>query len=85
MYAAKQLGVPFSFTGHANDLFQRRALLLKKLRRADFVSCISEWHRDFYMSTGADASKCHVIRCGVPVAGSGRLVNSITLANKFNF
>jgi colanic acid/amylovoran biosynthesis glycosyltransferase len=68
MYIAKQLKIPFSFTGHANDLFQRRSLLAKKLGRATFVSCISEWHRDFYISCGADPSKCHVIRCGVPVA-----------------
>ena len=67
MYLAMQLGVPFSFTGHANDLFQRRALLTKKLHRASFVACISEWHRSFYISAGADAAKCHVIRCGVPV------------------
>ena len=32
MYAARQLGVPFSFTGHANDLFQRRALLAPQAR-----------------------------------------------------
>src|SRR5438034_1221033 len=67
MYLAKQLGVPFSFTGHANDLFQRRALLKKKLARAAFVACISEWHKSFYISAGADPAKCHVVRCGVPV------------------
>ena len=50
MYAARQLGVPFSFVGHANDLFQRRRLLRTKLRRAAFVSCISEWHRALYRS-----------------------------------
>jgi colanic acid/amylovoran biosynthesis glycosyltransferase len=27
MYTAIQLQIPFSFTGHANDIFQRRALL----------------------------------------------------------
>ena len=68
MYAATQLGIPFSFTGHANDIFQRRSLLTKKLRRARFVACISEWHRDFYKSNGADESKCVIVRCGVPVS-----------------
>src|SRR5438034_4820529 len=68
MYMAKQLGVPFSFTGHANDLFQRRSLLEKKLSRAAFVACISEWHKSFYISAGADPAKCHVVRCGVPIA-----------------
>src|SRR5205807_2706156 len=62
MYAAKQLGIGFSFTGHANDLFQRRALLKNKLKRATFVACISQWHSEFYQSLGADPAKCHVIR-----------------------
>jgi glycosyltransferase involved in cell wall biosynthesis len=68
MYAARQLGVPFSFTGHANDLFQRRALLARKLERAAFVACISEWHRALYQGivpSGLD--RYHVIRCGVDV------------------
>ena len=66
MYAARQLGMPFSFVGHANDLFQRRRLLAKKLRRAAFVSCISEWHRALYQSIEPDRdAEFHVIRCGV--------------------
>jgi glycosyltransferase involved in cell wall biosynthesis len=69
MYAARQLGVPFSFTGHANDLFHRRALLKRKLRRAAFVSCISEWHRSLYRSIVPRDDRCYpVIRCGVDVA-----------------
>lgn len=66
MYAAKQLGIGFSFTGHANDLFQNRTLLAKKLARAEFVSCISEWHRGWYAEIEAgEESKRPVIRCGV--------------------
>lgn len=68
MYAAEHLGIPFSFTGHANDLFQRRALLQKKLERASFVSCISRWHRELYRSVAPDpGSKYVVVRCGVDV------------------
>jgi len=68
MYAARQLGVSFSFTGHANDLFQRRSLLLKKLERAAFVSCISEWHRDLYREVLPRPDDIYrVIRCGVDV------------------
>ena len=48
MCAARQLGVPFSFTGHANDLFDRRSLLAHKVGRAAFVACISRWHRELY-------------------------------------
>lgn len=68
MYVAQQLGVTFSFTGHANDLFQRRSLLLKKLERAAFVCCISQWHRDLYRQVRARPDDVYrVIRCGVDV------------------
>ncbi|MGD0766864.1 MAG: glycosyltransferase family 4 protein [Tepidisphaeraceae bacterium] len=66
MYAAMQMGIPFSFTGHANDIFQRRAILKTKLRRARFVACISRWHQSFYNTKCADmVNKYEVIRCGV--------------------
>ncbi|MBN9521615.1 glycosyltransferase family 4 protein [bacterium] len=66
MYAASHLGVPFSFTGHAHDLFRRRALLRRKLGRAAFVACISEWHRAFYQSLVPEAGpRLRLIRCGV--------------------
>ena len=66
MYAALHLGVTFSFVGHANDLFQRRSLLRRKLQRSAFVSCISEWHRDLYRSVEPSApERYRVIRCGV--------------------
>ena len=68
MYAAMQLGIPFSFTGHANDLFQRRAVLGRKLERAHFVACISKWHRAFYSEIDArDPDRYVVVRCGVDV------------------
>ena len=66
MYTARQLGVPFSFTGHANDLFQRRAMLGRKLERAAFVACISEWHKALYREICPHrADRFPVIRCGV--------------------
>ena len=67
MYAARQLHIPFSFTGHANDLFANRSLLVAKLRRAAFVACISEWHREHYRSVLPTISddRLVVIRCGV--------------------
>ncbi|MEM7808262.1 MAG: glycosyltransferase family 4 protein, partial [Planctomycetota bacterium] len=70
MYAADAAGVPFSFTGHANDLFQRRQLLRRKLERAAFVGCISEWHRDLYRSIHPDG-RYDVVRCGVPIGDYG--------------
>lgn len=69
MYAARQLGLPFSFTGHAVDLFRDRTLLLAKLRRARFVNCISEWHRAFYQGlVPRPQSQYPVVRCGVDLA-----------------
>ena len=68
MHCAQAMGVPFSFTGHAADLFRDRSALKTKLQRAAFVSCISHWHRAFYNDivprTDADYP---VIRCGVDV------------------
>lgn len=66
MYAAGAAGIPFSFTGHANDLFQRRQLLKKKLGRAKFVSCISHWHRNLYRTLmPREDTDFPIIRCGV--------------------
>lgn len=66
MYAARQLGITFSFTGHANDLFPNRTLLRKKLRRALFVNCISGWHRGFYKSiVDRPDADYPIVRCGV--------------------
>ena len=50
LYLARGLGVPFSFTGHAADLFVQRAALGFKLNQASFVACISQWHRSFYQA-----------------------------------
>jgi glycosyltransferase involved in cell wall biosynthesis len=70
MYAASVMGVPFSFTGHANDLFQRRSLLKRKLQRAAFINCISAWHQRFYVDIDPScAAKCRIVRCGVDVDG----------------
>jgi colanic acid/amylovoran biosynthesis glycosyltransferase len=66
MYAARQLGIPFSFTGHANDLFVHRSLLSQKLRRCKFVACISRWHQDLYREIlPVSEDKLPVVRCGV--------------------
>jgi len=68
MYCARQLGVSFSFTGHAVDLFRESALLKAKLRRASFVACISEWHQAFYGDLAAmEESRLPIVRCGVDV------------------
>lgn len=65
MYGAWLLGVPFTFTGHAADLFRERAALRDKIRRAERIVCISEFHREFYISQGADPAKLVIVYCGI--------------------
>lgn len=65
MYLAWLLDVPFSFTGHATDLFRDRCALADKIERADFIVCISSFHRDFYLSHGARESQCFIAYCGI--------------------
>jgi colanic acid/amylovoran biosynthesis glycosyltransferase len=65
MFGAWLLDRPFSFTGHAADLFRNRAALLDKIDRADFIICISEFHRQFYLDHGADPAKLHLVYCGI--------------------
>ncbi len=68
MFLARALKIPFSMTGHAADIFRDRILLAAKLQSADFVACISEWHRDWYRTIhDADDRHYPVIRCGVEV------------------
>lgn len=68
MYAADLLGVPFSFTGHAADLFRERCALADKIRAADRIICISEWHRRFFLEQGATPDQLAVMYCGIDVA-----------------
>ena len=65
MYGAWLLGLPFSFTGHAVDLFRDRVALDDKIRCADFIVCISEFHRQFYLEHGAHPHQLHIVYCGI--------------------
>jgi len=68
MYAAWLLEVPFSFTGHASDLFRDRCALEDKIRRAKFIACISEFHRRFYLQHGARPDQLFIAYCGIDLA-----------------
>lgn len=65
MYGAWLLGKPYSFTGHAADLFRNRAALHDKIRRAKFIVCISEFHREFFLENGARPEQLIVVYCGI--------------------
>ena len=64
-YGARLLNKPFSFTAHAADMYRDRVALLDKIDHADFIICISEFHRDFFVEHGADPSKLHIMYCGI--------------------
>lgn len=68
MYGAWLLEVPFSFTGHAADLFRDRCSLADKIRRAKFIVCISEFHRQFYLDHGARPEQLVMVYCGIDVS-----------------
>ena len=64
-YASWLLDIPFSFTGHAVDLFRDRCALKDKVKHADFIIAISQFHKDFYIAEGASAEKIHIVYCGI--------------------
>ena len=64
-HAARLLGVGFSMTGHANDLFVHQVALRSKIRNARFIHAISEYHRRFYLDHGADQARLPVVYCGI--------------------
>ena len=68
MYAAWLLDKPFSFTGHAADLFRERCALQDKVDRAAFIVCISQFHKDLFMKMGASEDKLHIVYCGIDVS-----------------
>ena len=65
MYASLMTGIPFSITGHANDIFERGWLLPQKAARAHFFATISDFNRRALIEMGCDAEKVEVVRCGI--------------------
>jgi glycosyltransferase involved in cell wall biosynthesis len=67
MYGAWLLDKPFSFTGHAADLYRERVALEDKISRADFIVCISEFHKAFFLDLDARPDQLHIVYCGIDV------------------
>ncbi|MCA0893641.1 glycosyltransferase [Microbulbifer agarilyticus] len=65
MYTSMLLDTPFSFTAHANDIFQRAYLMRQKGERAKFVATISIFNMQVLKSQGIPADKMVLVRCGV--------------------
>lgn len=68
MYAAHMAGISFSFTAHANDLFERGTALKEKVGRAAFTAVISEYNRRFLEGRGCLAERIHLVHCGLDVS-----------------
>jgi len=64
--AAEYLGIPFSMTIHARDLFVEPALLRAKLEKAKFVASISEFNRAILLDLAPAArEKVRLLHCGI--------------------
>jgi glycosyltransferase involved in cell wall biosynthesis len=61
------IGIPFSFTAHAHDIFVDRTMLEEKLSAASFVAVISSFNREYLVSHYGERSRRNlvVVRCGV--------------------
>jgi glycosyltransferase involved in cell wall biosynthesis len=65
MYGAWLLGTTFSFTGHGADIWRDRVALEDKIQRAQFIVCISNFHRQFYLDHGARPEQLIMVYCGI--------------------
>ena len=65
MYAASLSEIPFSFTSHANDIFENNFLLKQKVERAKAAITISKYNYKFLTEKGVCADKLEVVRCGI--------------------
>jgi colanic acid/amylovoran biosynthesis glycosyltransferase len=57
-------GIPYSFTGHAHDIYVHQAMLGRKIRDARFVVTVSHFNRRL-LETMESSTPVHVIHCGV--------------------
>ena len=64
---AKRLGIPFSFTAHAHDIFLEHHLLKDKLREANFSATISQYNKRYLDENvgGVGHDRVRVVHCGV--------------------
>jgi glycosyltransferase involved in cell wall biosynthesis len=65
MYASSLASIPYSFTSHANDLFQRGLLLDNKIKRAKVAVTISDYNYNFLKKYTNNEEKLKIIRCGI--------------------
>jgi colanic acid/amylovoran biosynthesis glycosyltransferase len=59
------VGVSYSFTAHAHDLYVHQCFLRRRVSAARFVVAISEYNRRFLAAHNPSGTPVHVIHCGV--------------------
>jgi colanic acid/amylovoran biosynthesis glycosyltransferase len=64
---SRRLGVPFSFTAHAHDIFLEDHMLAEKLDTAAFAVAISRFNRSFMRDRvpGSREEAVRIVHCGV--------------------
>jgi colanic acid/amylovoran biosynthesis glycosyltransferase len=62
------LGIPYSFTVHAHDIYVHQIGLRRRIDDAEFVVAISEYNRRLVEELGTADTPVHVIHCGVDAA-----------------
>jgi colanic acid/amylovoran biosynthesis glycosyltransferase len=62
-----RLGIPFSFTAHAHDIFLEDHLLAEKIQTAKFTIAISEYNQRYLREhiAGAERARIEIVHCGV--------------------
>ncbi len=62
------LGVGYSFTAHAHDLYIDQSMLPIKIADADFVVTISEYNRRFLDRFASPGAAVSLVHCGIDVS-----------------
>lgn len=70
MVVARLLGLPFTFTAHAYDIWRERLLLPEKLQAAQCVVTCTEHNRDHLVARyGASPARVRAVHHGLPLDG----------------
>jgi colanic acid/amylovoran biosynthesis glycosyltransferase len=79
------VGIPFSFTAHAHDIFVNRTMLREKLSDATFVAVISSFNREYLVRHYGERArrKLVVVRCGVDTERFTREIDCSTRPEGF--
>ena len=67
MIISELIGIGFSFTAHAHDIFVSTEMLVEKIRKARFVVAISTFNKEYLQQICRETApaKVKVIHCGV--------------------